>query len=45
MSATESFSAILLVALFLSTTAAHAHEGNLDSDGCHHGEDKGYHCH
>lgn len=31
--------------LLLIAAAALAHEGKLDSDGCHHSEEEGYHCH
>ena len=34
------------LALFLAASAAHAHGGGLNKDGCHHEKKTGgYHCH
>lgn len=39
-------STALFLALFLAATAAHAHGGGVNKDGCHHERKTGgYHCH
>jgi hypothetical protein len=39
-------STVLFLALFLAASAAHAHGGGVNKDGCHHERKTGgYHCH
>ena len=39
-------STALFLALFLAASAAHAHGGGVNKDGCHHERKTGgYHCH
>lgn len=36
---------LFAAAMAVLATTAPAHEGETDSDGCHHSEEEGYHCH